>query len=97
MNIGVCKVRLHLPESQSLKSKRRVVKSIITRVGNTYNVSIAEVEDQELWQLATLGIVCVSNSAQHANTTLSKIVDFIAQSRLEAEMVDYQIEILPVL
>ena len=97
MNIGACKVRLRLPENQSLKGKRQVVKSIIARVRNTYNVSIAEVEDQELWQLATVGMACISNDAQHINATLSKVVDFITQSRLEAEMLDYQIEILPVL
>ncbi len=97
MNIGVCKVRLHLPENQSLKSKRQVVKPIIARIKNQYNVSIAEVEDQDLWQLATLGIACVSNDARHINATLSKVVDSITQSRFAIEMLDYKIEILPVL
>jgi hypothetical protein len=86
-----------MPENQSLKDKRRVVKSIVTRVRNNYNVSIAEVEEQEHWKLTTLGITCVGNSARHLNGMLSKVIDFIARSRLEAEMLDYQIEILPVL
>ena len=97
MNVGVCRVKLRLPENQSLKGKRQVVKSIITRVRNKHNVSIAEVDDQHLWQLVTLGLVCVSNDARHVNETLSRVVDFIAHERLDAEMLDYHIEILPVL
>ncbi|MFQ5826817.1 MAG: DUF503 domain-containing protein, partial [Dehalococcoidia bacterium] len=95
MNVGILKVKLHLPENQSLKGKRQVVKSIISRVKNRYNVSIAEVDDLDLWQLATLGITCVSNSASHANDTLSQVVSFIARSRFEAELLDYEIEIIP--
>lgn len=95
MNLGLCKVKLRLPENQSLKGKRQALKSIITRVRNKYNVSIAEVDDQDLWQLATLGIACVSNDTQHVNEVLSKVVDFISQSRFEVEMLDYQIEIIP--
>lgn len=97
MHIGVCKLKLHLPANQSLKGKRQVVKSITDRVKNKFNVSIAEVEDQDLWQIATLGICCVSNSAQHVNQMLSAVVDFVTQARLEEEVLDYEIEILPVL
>lgn len=97
MNVGVCKVKFRLPENHSLKGKRRVLKSITTRLRNNYNVSIAEVENQDKWQLMTLGIVCVSNSAQQVNKVLSTVVDFINQSRLDLEMLDYEIEILPVL
>ncbi len=97
MNVGVCKVRLRLPENLSLKGKRQVVKSITTRVGNKFNVSVAEVDDHDLWQLATLGICCVSNNKRHTNEVLSKVMDFIVGSRFEVEVVDYEIEILPVL
>ena len=96
MNIGVCKIRLRLPENTSLKGKRQVLKSIITRVGSKFNVSVAEVDDHNLWQLATLGICCVSNNKRHANEILSKVVDFIVNSRFEVEILDYEIEILPV-
>ncbi|MBA7505748.1 hypothetical protein ES706_04425 [subsurface metagenome] len=95
MNVGVCKIRLRLPENLSLKGKRRVLKSITTQVGNKFNVSVAEVDDQELWQLATLGICYVSNNKRYTNQVLSKVVDFIAGSRFEIEMLDYEIEILP--
>ena len=97
MNVGVCRVRFRLPENLSLKGKRQVLKSITTRVGNKFNVSVAEIDDHDLWQLATLGICCVSNNKRHTNEVLSKVVDFIVGGRFEVEVVDYEIEILPVL
>jgi len=96
MNVGVCKITLRLPENQSLKGKRQVVKSITARVGNQFNVSVAEVDSQDLWQLATLGICCVSNDKRFTNQVLSKVVSFIAGGRFEVEMLDYEIEIVSV-
>ena len=96
MNVGVCKVRLRLAENHSLKGKRQVIKSVISRVQNRFNVSVAEVSDHDLWQMATLGICCVSNDNRHTNEVLSKVVDFIVGGRFEIEVVDYEIEILPV-
>ena len=97
MNVGVCRVELRLPENLSLKGKRRVLKSIISRIKNRFNVSIAEIGDQELWQLATLGICCVSNNNRHTNEVLSKVVDFIIDGRFEVEILDYEIELLAAL
>jgi len=97
MNVGVCKVRFRLPENLSLKGKRQVLKSITTRVRSKFNVSVAEVDDHDLWQLATIGICCVSNNKRYTNEVLSKVVDFIVGGRFEVEVVDYEIEILPVL
>lgn len=88
-------VRLRLPENQSLKGKRQVVKSIIQRVRNRFNVSVAEVEDQDLWQLATIGVCCISTTSAHVSETLQGVADFIAHSRLDAEVLDHEIEILP--
>ncbi len=96
MNVGICRISLRLPENLSLKGKRQVLKSIVTRVGNKFSVSIAEVDDHDSWQLATLGICCVSNNKRHTNEVLSKVVDFVANSRFEIEMLNYEIEILPV-
>jgi len=97
MNVGVCRVRLRLPGNLSLKGKRQVLKSITTRVKNKFNVSVAEIDDHDLWQLAALGICCVSNNNRYTNEVLSKVVDFIVGGRFEVEVVDYEIEILPVL
>ena len=97
MNVGVCRIEFRLPENLSLKGKRRVLKSIIARVKNRFNVSIAEIDDQELWQLATLGICCVSNNNRYTNEVLSKVVDFVVNSRFEVEILNYEIELLPAL
>jgi uncharacterized protein YlxP (DUF503 family) len=94
MNAGICRIKLHLSESQSLKDKRRVVKSIISRLRSQYNISVAEVDDQDLWQLVTLGIACVSNHNQHVAEILSKVMGFIIKNYPELEIVDQEIEIV---
>ncbi len=96
MNVGICKIDLRLPENLSLKGKRQVIKSITTRVRNKFNVSVAEIDNHDLWQLATIGICCVSNDNRHTNEILSKAVDFVVNSRFEVEILDYEIEILPI-
>ena len=97
MTVGACRITLRLPENDSLKGKRQVVKSITSRVHNKYNVSIAEIGDNESWQIVSLGISCVSNSVRHADEMLTTVVKFIAGSRLEAELLDYEIELLQAL
>jgi len=96
MNVGVCRVSLRLPENASLKGKRQVIKSITSRVRNKFNVSIAEVDDNDIWQLATIGICYVSNNNRHTNQVLSRVVDFIEKSRFDVEILDYEIEIIGV-
>lgn len=94
MHIGVCRIMLHLPESASLKDKRQVARSLSARIRNTFNVAVAEVEDQELWQRLTLGVCCVSTDPAHANEMVSKVVAFVEESRRDLELLDYQTEII---
>ena len=96
MNVGICKVKLRLPDNLSLKGKRQVVKSVTAKVKNKFNVSVAEVEDNDLWQLATIGICFVSNDQRFTNEVLSKAVELIVNSQGDFEMLDYEIEILAV-
>ena len=96
MHVGVCRIKVRLPENLSLKGKRQVLKSIISRVGSKFNVSVAEVDDNDLWQLATIGIACVSNDKRHVDEVLSKVVNFITESRFDIEILDCEIEILPI-
>jgi uncharacterized protein len=96
ISVGICKIKLRLPENSSLKGKRSVIKSIVALVQNKFNVSIAEVEDQDAWQISTLGVSCISNNSQHTNEVLSKVVNFVDSGRFDIEMLDYEIEILPV-
>ena len=94
MHIGVCRIMLHLPDSASLKDKRRVARSLAARIRNTFNVAVAEVADQELWQRLTLAVCCVSTDSAHANEMVSKVVVFIEESRQDLELLDYQTEII---
>lgn len=96
MHVGVCKIHFRLPENSSLKGKRQVLKSIVSRVRNQFHVSVAEVDNHDRWRMATLGICCVSNDSRHADEVLSRVVSFIVNSRFEVEVLDYEIEILPV-
>ncbi len=95
MHVSVCQIELRLPENHSLKGKRQVIQSIITRIRNKYNVSVAEVDNQSLWQLATLGVACVSNHKSHADEILANVVRFIAQNYPEVEILSSQIETVP--
>jgi uncharacterized protein YlxP (DUF503 family) len=93
MVVGVCTLELDIPASQSLKDKRHVVKSLVTRVRQSFNVSIAEVDALDSWQRATLAIVCVSADAEYAHGLLEKVIDSIERSRLDAVIADYTIEL----
>ncbi|OGO06866.1 MAG: hypothetical protein A2Y92_03850 [Chloroflexi bacterium RBG_13_57_8] len=96
MNVGVAKVALRIPENMSLKGKRQVVKSIIGRVRGRFDVAVAEVDENDAWQLATIGIATISNNKRHSNEVLSKVVDFISNGHFDAEILDYDIEIIDV-
>ena len=95
MKVSVCRIELRIPENHSLKGKRQVVKSIITRLQNRYKVSVGEVDNQSLWQLVTLGVACVSNHRQHADETLSNVVKFIVQNYPDLELLGSDIETFP--
>jgi len=85
---------LYLPESHSLKDKRQVARSLSARIRNKFNVAVAEVEDQDLWQRLTLAVCCVSTDSAHANEMVSKVVAFVEESRRDLELLDYQTEII---
>jgi len=94
MVVGVCTLTLDIPHSKSLKDKRSVVKSVIARVRNQFNVSIAEIGDNDAWHSAVLGIAAVSNDPAYAHGLLEKAIQLIANSHFDANLADYQIEIL---
>jgi len=96
MIVGACRFELRLPENQSLKGKRQVVKSVIARVQRQFGVAVAEVDAQDRWQVAILGVACVSSSGQHARAVLDNVVAYVEGSRLDAELHDVEIELLSV-
>ena len=93
MIVGTLLLELRLPGNQSLKGKRQVVKSLIARLHNRYNVAAAEVENNDRWQIASLGVACVSNNAAHAREILESVLSFVEADRLDLEIMDYAIEV----
>ena len=77
MIIGVLTLQLHLGEANSLKDKRRILKSLIARIKNRFNVSVSEVGQQDLWQCSTLGISMVSCEQAHVHKVLAAVVNFV--------------------
>jgi len=92
MIVGTLRVRLLLRQARSLKDKRQVVKSIKDRLHNDFNVSVAEIEDQDNRQLAVLGFAMVSNEAHHVKTALGQIVQALRVHPV-AELVDHELEV----
>jgi len=92
MIVGSLRVRLLVRESRSLKDKRQVVRSIKDKLRNTFNVSIAEVDEEDHRQLVVLGMAMVSNEARHVRGALEEIVSAL-RAHPVAEFVDHEIEV----
>lgn len=89
--IGVITFRIH--ECHSLKGKRKVVKSIISRIRNTYNASVAEVGANDVHQRSEIGFSIVGNDRRRVNSVMDRIIDFADELEL-AEIIDSQIDII---
>jgi uncharacterized protein YlxP (DUF503 family) len=92
VTVGTLEIVLLIRESHSLKSRRRVVKSLIDRIRSRFNVSVADVGDQNLWQRAVIGVAVVANDGRFVNEVLSKVLNLVS-SDLRAEVIDKSIEI----
>src|SRR5437763_15724342 len=95
MIVAACRVELDIPGSESLKDKRQVLQSTITRVRNRFPVSIAEVEAQEQWRVAVLGIAVVSNEGGHARELIDRVVRYLDGARMDAEVTAVEIDLFP--
>jgi hypothetical protein len=93
MVIGVGAITLRLHECRSLKSKRKIVKSMIGKIRSSFNVSVAETGANDLHQRAEIGFVLVGNSAPLINSKIDKIFN-LAESLGLAEIIDTEMEIL---
>ena len=93
MIVGVCQVCLHLPEGHSLKAKRQVLSSLKARLVQNFNVSVAEVDHQDLWQRTTIGIACVANETRYVNQVFDQVLKVI-RSNPRLELLDSKIELL---
>ncbi len=97
MIVGIARITLELPAAHSLKEKRSVVKSLLARLQNRFNVSAAEVEAQDTWGIAVIGITCTSTTARHADEMLGSAVRFVEQSGAEYYVSDVRTETMSAL
>lgn len=93
MIIGTAEVIIRISWAKSLKEKRMVAKSIIGKVKNKFNVSIAEVESMDEHKKLTIGICCVTNSSNKANEIINEVINYI-YDHTEAEIMDVFVEII---
>jgi uncharacterized protein YlxP (DUF503 family) len=92
MIVGSLRVRLLVRESRSLKDKRQVVRSIKDKLRNSFNVSIAEVDEEDHRQMVVLGLAMVSNEASHVKGAFEQVVSAL-RAHPVAEFVDHEIEV----
>jgi uncharacterized protein YlxP (DUF503 family) len=91
--VGLCTIELFIPDSQSLKNKRQVLLSVKDRLHEKFNLSVAEVDGQDLWQKAVLALACVANDGRHVNQVLDQALNLI-RSNPAVEIVQSRVELL---
>ncbi len=94
MIIGSLIIQLHLPRAHSLKEKRSVVKSVVARLRNEFNISVAEVAKQDQWQIAVIGVVCVSSDSSYAREQLQAAVEWVYNNRPDVDVTHTEIDLL---
>ncbi len=94
MAIGVLTLQVQFPGCKSLKEKRSRIKPLIARLHREFNVSVAELDQQDTWDAATLGCVVISNNHQFSETSLQAIIHWLNRNWPDISVVDDQIEII---
>jgi uncharacterized protein YlxP (DUF503 family) len=94
MHVGTCVIKLHLEGVQSLKEKRRIIKSIQKRLTNQFNIATAEIDHHDIWQSAVLGLVTIGNDQAYLHGLLEKAVTWIETHRPDVPIDAYSIEFL---
>ncbi|MGO9018577.1 MAG: DUF503 domain-containing protein [Syntrophobacteraceae bacterium] len=95
MTVGVALVSFRLYEIRSLKDKRRIVKSLVEKSRSRFNVTVAEVADQDVHQKASIGIAVIGNDGRVLNSLLDRIIDFMDSLSL-ADLVSREIELITI-
>jgi hypothetical protein len=93
MTVGVALVTFHLHEIHSLKEKRKIVKSLVEKSRSRFNVTVAEVADQDVYQKASIGIAVIGNNGRVLNSLLDRIIDFMDSLGL-AELISREMELI---
>lgn len=92
MFVATCTITLHLEGVMSLKAKRQIVKSILSRLQRQFNLSTAEIDCHDVWQTAVIGLAAIGNDHAHLHRVLEKAVAWIEQTRPDVPIDQYSIE-----
>lgn len=93
MHIGTLTITLYMHDTESLKDKRQIIKSLVETTRRKFNISIAEVDDLDLWRRAVIGVACVANESAHVNRVLDKVLDTI-ESNPAVDVGEVEMELL---
>ena len=93
MTIGALRVELHVPGASSLKAKRQVIKSLKDRIRNRFNVSVAEVDQHDKWQRATLGVAMAGTDGAYVSGGLDEVMKFL-RGQPAVEVCRHEVEML---
>lgn len=91
MVIGVAKIKLYAPWVHSLKEKRMIVKSLCTKLRNKFNISVIEIDAQDVHQTIVIAVACVAATGGFSDSVLEKVIAFV-ENNTEAEVVEIQTE-----
>jgi hypothetical protein len=92
MHVGTCQITLQLYDVDSIKAKRRILKPVLSRLPKEFNISAAEVDHNDVWRTAVIGLAVVGNDVAKLHARLEKAVAWIERQRLDASVEDYSIE-----
>ena len=93
MMIASLEIRIHIGHAQSLKEKRACAKSLIERLRKKFNISVAEVSENDNHKILVIGIACVSSQKNHLESVMDKIINYI-EINIEGEIIDIHREVL---
>ncbi len=93
MHIGTLTIRLYLHDTSSLKDKRQILKSLIETTRQKFNISMAEVEELDKWQVSVVGVACVANDNRFVNQVLDKVINHL-ESNPRIEVGEVEMELL---
>lgn len=93
MIIGILKLELFLPVPNSLKAKRAILKKVINRLRNTFNISVSELDYQDLWQRSVIGVSIIGSEKRYLNGVMDKVVDFV-ETVDDVQLLNYSLEFI---
>jgi len=93
MPVGLLTLELHIPDAQSLKDKRQVLRSLKDKLRREFNVAVAELDHQDVWQRSVVGVVTLANEEKHVQQSLQQVLD-AADGILGSFLIGQKVEIV---